>query len=72
MSSGNSMADQGEKEYNREGKCHACGSHHLEEIEFCNELADECLWDKCDVPKSICPGPKTSDRCLECGYINKA
>lgn len=60
-----------EKELNKQGKCDACGSNKLEEIQFCDEYCDECDIEGCDLPKNICPGSKVAWRCFDCDYISK-
>lgn len=74
MYSGNHLADQIEKEWDErhsEGKCNACGSNRLEEIQFCDEYCDECDLENCDLPKDICPGSKVAWRCLDCDFISR-
>lgn len=70
MGSGNSMADNADREYQRRGSC-ACGANDWEEIDWC--AIDKCQCDDSSCPANLadtaCEMMETRLLCKKCGAI---
>lgn len=72
MPSGNHLADQGQREYEKRGECPSCHKGSMTPIDFCpNQREDaECEAEFCPVGEE-CHEQIPAAKCNKCGYITK-
>ena len=70
--SGNSYAQQGEREFQSRGRCPACKAHDWEDVEMC-EFDEEkvCKYETCTFRTEALCKPKFKIKCRKCGNIEE-
>lgn len=67
MTSGNHLASQGQREYQKRGECPACHRGQLEPEQWCNNWGHECEKDGCP-SAADCNNMMPAAKCPYCGY----